>query len=116
MSDALADSRVGAVVIATPLATHYDLVSAALRAGKPVMCEKPLADSPQRIDELYALAEECKLPLFTAFHRRFDTQFANAKERLASVGNVELVRCVSLDPMDPAADTSINEQRTRARM
>src|SRR5262249_54182553 len=38
-----ADPRVEAVAIATPVATHFPLASAALRAGKHVMVEKPLA-------------------------------------------------------------------------
>ena len=41
----LADSTVDAVVIATPISTHYPLAAAALLAGKHVMVEKPLAAS-----------------------------------------------------------------------
>src|SRR4051812_7910388 len=37
--------RVGAVLIATPDATHGELALACLEAGKPVLCEKPLASS-----------------------------------------------------------------------
>ncbi len=39
------DPRIDAVVIATPTSTHNDLVSEALRAGKHVLCEKPLCES-----------------------------------------------------------------------
>src|SRR5438093_7955514 len=42
-ADVLADRSVEAVVIATPAATHRDLALAAIRAGKHVLCEKPLA-------------------------------------------------------------------------
>src|SRR5882724_4577109 len=42
-SDAVADPRVHAVVLATPHSLHVDQVVAVARAGKPVWCEKPLA-------------------------------------------------------------------------
>jgi predicted dehydrogenase len=41
--DVLADSRVRAVVLATPHSVHVDQIIAAARAGKAVLCEKPLA-------------------------------------------------------------------------
>ena len=41
---AFEDPEVEAMVIATPTTTHYDLTMAALRAGKHVLVEKPLAD------------------------------------------------------------------------
>ena len=39
----LADSDVDAIMIATPVRTHFELASAALQAGKHVLVEKPLA-------------------------------------------------------------------------
>ena len=43
--DLIADPAVDAVVIATPVATHFELADAALRAGRHVLVEKPLASS-----------------------------------------------------------------------
>lgn len=54
---ALADPQVQAVVVATPTATHYALVKAALEAGKHVLCEKPITTRAAEGDELVALAE-----------------------------------------------------------
>ena len=46
--DVLADPRVDAVVIATPVSRHHPMAAAALRAGKHVFVEKPLAASSER--------------------------------------------------------------------
>ena len=52
---------VDAVVIATPVSSHYGLVLQALRAGKHVLVEKPLADSSERSQEL--VEEACRRKL-----------------------------------------------------
>jgi predicted dehydrogenase len=56
VEEMLADPRLDAVALATPVATHYDLTKAALRAGKHVLVEKPLAASVEEAGELLALA------------------------------------------------------------
>ncbi|MGN6188361.1 MAG: Gfo/Idh/MocA family oxidoreductase [Conexibacter sp.] len=63
LDDVLADPSVDAVVIATPVFTHYDLAARSLRAGKHVFVEKPLAPSSREADLLIALAEEEGLAL-----------------------------------------------------
>jgi predicted dehydrogenase len=59
----LEDESVQAVVVATPVPTHYDLARRALSAGKHVFVEKPPALSGTETDELVALAEERELVL-----------------------------------------------------
>jgi predicted dehydrogenase len=44
----LADPRVEAIVVATPVATHFELAMAALRAGRHVLVEKPLAANSEQ--------------------------------------------------------------------
>jgi predicted dehydrogenase len=61
--DVLCDSNVDAVAIATPVSTHYALVSSALAAGKHVFVEKPLARSAEEIVELTRQAEASDLVL-----------------------------------------------------
>lgn len=56
----LLESEVDAVVIATPIQTHFQLVKEALLAGKHVLVEKPLACSLARAAELLALARRCE--------------------------------------------------------
>jgi predicted dehydrogenase len=56
--DVLADPDVAAVAIATPAATHFDLVRAALEAGKHVLVEKPLTSTVAEGRKLADLAQQ----------------------------------------------------------
>jgi predicted dehydrogenase len=61
--EVLADSSIDAVVLATPVSTHYELGLRALRSGKHVFVEKPLAASSEEGAELVQAAEELGLVL-----------------------------------------------------
>jgi predicted dehydrogenase len=61
--DLLADPDVEAVVVATPVVTHFDLTRRALQTGKHVFVEKPPALRGEDADELCALAQEHGLVL-----------------------------------------------------
>src|SRR6266852_8541972 len=56
-SEVLADSSIDAVALATPAMTHYEMARAALKAGKDVLVEKPLAIDVKHGEELVKLAE-----------------------------------------------------------
>ena len=56
--DLLNDDSIEAVVIATPVMTHRSLVADALKVGKHVLCEKPLAYLPEEIIDLGTIARE----------------------------------------------------------
>jgi predicted dehydrogenase len=61
--DLLADPDLEAVVVATPVPTHFDLTRRALLAGKHVLVEKPPALTALEAEQLSALAEERELVL-----------------------------------------------------
>ena len=61
--DLFADDAIDAIVIATPISTHYALARRALLAGKHVLVEKPLAQSAAECRELSELAEQRGLVL-----------------------------------------------------
>jgi predicted dehydrogenase len=63
LGDVLADDSVEAVVVATPVPTHYELARRALEAGKHVFVEKPPAMRGAEIEELCELSEERDLVL-----------------------------------------------------
>jgi predicted dehydrogenase len=57
------DARLDAIVVATPVATHYQFARAALEAGKHVLVEKPFTASGREAERLIALAERQRLAL-----------------------------------------------------
>ncbi|MEU1160132.1 Gfo/Idh/MocA family oxidoreductase [Streptomyces sp. NPDC005921] len=92
----IADPGVDAVVIASHDSTHADLAIAAVRAGKPVMCEKPLA--PTTAECVRVLREDRAADLVSlGFMRRFDPGYADLRAALAAgtAGVPLLVHCVS---------------------
>jgi predicted dehydrogenase len=63
LADVLTDPGVDAVAVATPAATHVDLASAALDAGKHVLIEKPIASTYREAEHLVHLANARGLTL-----------------------------------------------------
>lgn len=71
LTDLLADPAVDAIYIATPHSHHGEYVRAALLAGKPVLCEKPLVTSLEEGQALIELARERGVFLMEALWTRF---------------------------------------------
>lgn len=63
----LADSTIDAVVIATPIKTHYNLARRALLAGKHVFVEKPMTENVNQAKKLVELAAKQKVILFVGY-------------------------------------------------
>ena len=74
------DPEVNGVVIATPASSHYQLSKAALKAGKHVLVEKPLAMSTLEADELVSLAEETGRVLMVGHTFLYNSAVRYAKE------------------------------------
>lgn len=105
--DGVIDNRdVDAVFICTPTDTHADLIEACARAGKAVMCEKPVDLSSARIRECLKTVDASGVALMIGFNRRFDPNFAEVKRRIDAgvIGAVELVTIISRDPAPPPAE------------
>jgi myo-inositol 2-dehydrogenase / D-chiro-inositol 1-dehydrogenase len=109
----VADPAVDAVVVASPDGTHADLTVAAVGAGKPVMCEKPLAPTlPECLAVVRAEAEAAGaggLPLVSVgFMRRFDPGYLELKAALAAgaCGTPLLLHCVSRGVSSAPGSTS----------
>ncbi len=97
---AMADPRVGAVLIASSTDTHADLTIAAAKAGKAIFCEKPIDLSLARVDACLKAVKAAKVPMLVGFNRRFDPSFASlhARLRAGEIGDVEQVIVSSRDP------------------
>jgi predicted dehydrogenase len=80
----LNDTSVDAVVIATPVQSHFALAAAALRAGKHVLVEKPLAQTSEQCLQLIALAEERDLRLMVGHVFLYNAAVRKVKEYIDS--------------------------------
>jgi predicted dehydrogenase len=102
-AEALADPGVHAVVVVTPTSLHREIVLAAARAGKHVLCEKPMAMDVRECDEMIAACSAAKVKLQLGFMRRYDDSFTAAKERVAAgeIGEVVLVKSLTHGPSVP---------------
>jgi len=88
------DPEVEAVMITSPTATHRDLVLATLAAGKPLLCEKPLAPEFSIVRELHDAVAAAGVVAQVGFHTRFNYianrlhQLVTTKELGAPMGYV----------------------------
>jgi predicted dehydrogenase len=89
----LADDEIHAVVLATPVVSHYELAKRALQAGKHVMVEKPLAQTSAQCAELVELAERSGLILMVGHVFLYNAAVRRVKEYIDSgeVGDVHYI-------------------------
>jgi myo-inositol 2-dehydrogenase/D-chiro-inositol 1-dehydrogenase len=102
----LDDPGIDAVIIASPTPTHVDLLTASVRAGKAVLCEKPIDLDLARVDACWTQIESKNATIMVGFNRRFDTSFADMRDRVArgEIGRLEQLIITSRDPAPaPAA-------------
>src|SRR3712207_6461134 len=84
VGDLLADPRVGAVLVATPTAMHFEHAARALQAGKHVLVEKPMALDLSQSRQLVEDAERRGLSLSVFHNRRWDVDYLTVRDAVAS--------------------------------
>jgi myo-inositol 2-dehydrogenase/D-chiro-inositol 1-dehydrogenase len=96
----LADRGVGAVLIASSTNTHVDLITAAARAGKPILCEKPIDLDIDRVEDCKRAIAGTGVPVQIAFNRRYDRSHRAVRDavRAGQIGALELLLITSRDP------------------
>lgn len=87
------DPEVDAVYIASPHRFHYEQAVLALQAGKPVLCEKPLAVNLGEGSKLIELARQKNVFLMEALWSRFFPLYGQLRERInaGEIGDIRLI-------------------------
>lgn len=98
-AELLADERVEAVLVTTP-GDHPTLVEAALRAGKHVLAEKPLALAADDAERLGALAADAGLVLQVGYMKAHDAALPALRAALEEVGEARVVQVRVRHPTD----------------
>lgn len=86
------DPELDAVYVALPNSMHREWAIAALRAGKHVLCEKPIAANASEAEEMAAAADATGLVLAEAFHYRYHPLAARISGLLANGALGRLIR------------------------
>ena len=99
--DLLANCELDGVVVASPHPLHYEHAKAALEAGLPVMCEKPMTTRAGHARELVELADAKGVPLLVPYGWHHKPFIQRAKELMndGAVGEVEFVLCHMASPI-----------------
>ncbi|MBA5865527.1 MAG: hypothetical protein GDA67_02395 [Nitrospira sp. CR1.3] len=91
----IADQLVQAVVVVTSPSLCHDICLEAVRAGKPVLIEKPLAKTGKEARAMVAASQKAGVLLMTAQTMRFDPTILSVKEQLKALGRLQRIDLVS---------------------
>ena len=89
----LASKEFDTVYIATPHRFHYPMAEKALKAGKHVIVEKPVAIKYEDTKKLVGLAKEKSLFIFEAISTPYLPMFEKMKEVVGGLGDIKMVQC-----------------------
>lgn len=84
VDEMLADPLVQAVSICTPSGTHGQIAMAAAKAGKHILCEKPIETKAGKLDALVRAVEESGVKMECVYQRRFQPEARKIKAALQS--------------------------------
>src|SRR5215204_4083375 len=97
-------SDVDAVLIASSTNTHAELLSCAIKAGKPAYCEKPIDLDINKVKNVIEQAQNTTLPILVGFSRRFDANHLGIRQAFQNgdIGKLEMMHITARDPKPPA--------------
>ncbi|GAA3745845.1 myo-inositol 2-dehydrogenase/D-chiro-inositol 1-dehydrogenase [Spinactinospora alkalitolerans] len=98
-----APGAVDGLVVTAATTAHPGLITAGVRAGIPVFCEKPVAPDVAGTVEVLAEVERSGVPVHIGFQRRFDAGYARARAALldGELGELHRVHVITADPEPP---------------
>lgn len=104
--EVFADPQVDAVVIGSPTPLHIPHLLAAAKAGKAVLCEKPIALDMKDVVAAQAELDAVTTPVMFGFNRRFDPSFAAVRSAVneGRIGDLEQLTIISRDPAAPPVE------------
>ncbi len=113
----LADAGVDAVYIPLPNSMHAEWTMRAARAGKHVLCEKPLATSAADARAMFACADACGVRLLEAFPYRMQPQTLAVRRLIldGALGELRLVRASFAFPLSGDDDIRLDPRWAAAR-
>ncbi len=99
-------SGVDGVVVAAATPAHATLTLAAVEAGLPTFCEKPVAATAEESAHVAEAIGRSGVPVQIGYQRRFDAAFAAAKAAVdgGTLGALHTVRSTTMDPAPPPLD------------
>ena len=97
-----------AVAICSSTPTHAPLIEQAARAGKAIMCEKPVSLDLAEVDRALAAVTAAGVPFQIGFNRRFDPAHQAVRDAVVAgeLGEPHLARISSRDPAPPPLEYS----------
>ena len=98
------ESDADAVLIASSTNTHAELLGCAIRAEKPVYCEKPIDLDIDRVKAVTQEAQKTSMPILVGFSRRFDANHLGVRQAFQNgeIGKLEMMHITARDPRPPA--------------
>ena len=101
--DLVTDDEVDAVYVATPVHLHAEQTIAAAKAGKHVLCEKPMAMNTAECERMVAACGASGVRLGIAYYRHFYPAVTRIRQLIASraIGEPVLAQIIASEPFDP---------------
>lgn len=95
LNDVISRDDITAVVVSTPVGSHYSIVKEALEAGKDILCEKPMTMTAGESEELIDLAEKNKKILMVGHVFLYNMGIRRIKDYITSgdLGRIHYIHC-----------------------
>lgn len=106
VEETFSDPAIDAVIVGSPTPLHIPHLLAAAKAGKAVLCEKPIALDIKDVEEARAELDAVEVPVMFGFNRRFDPSFAAVRAAVEAgrIGDLEQLTIISRDPAAPPVE------------